>query len=217
MKATMNELTAGSFQVNGYRAKSDLRDSTNQQGSQAGPIPTSIPNAFEELLQHELYTEAAASEMATGTIPDLRRICMLLNKTFGEQNRTQSALLSIPVLQELESLKQDEIDSFKQNQKTSHVLVENDLLKVVLIHWRPGKISSIHGHPKGGCVFKVLQGSVEELRYSTDASPKLLATSTYHAGSMAYIDDRIGYHAVGNPNNTSAISLHVYTTGKTQV
>ena len=98
-----------------------------------------------------------------------------------------------------------------QQENTSFTLLDNHLAKVVLIHWPPGKVSSIHGHPTGGCMFKVLSGSVEELRYTPSESPKLLAKSTYHPGSMAYLDDRLGYHAVGNPFEESAVSLHVYT------
>jgi predicted metal-dependent enzyme (double-stranded beta helix superfamily) len=102
---------------------------------------------------------------------------------------------------------------FTNNKETNHVLIQNEWLKVVLIHWKPGKYSSIHGHPSGGCVFKVLQGTLEEKRYTTGEDPKLLATSKYEKNSIAYIDDHMAYHAVGNPSNASAISIHVYTPG----
>ena len=159
-------------------------------------------------------TATAFAEMAEGSIPDLWPVCLDLYATFYQQNAPHSALQFIPVLQKLAAIDQAEVERFLRHPETRHVLIEHDWLKVVLIHWQPGKISSIHGHPQGGCVFKVLQGSLEELRYTTDASPKLLAVSTYQAGSMAYIDDRMGYHAVGNPFHTAAISLHVYTPGK---
>jgi predicted metal-dependent enzyme (double-stranded beta helix superfamily) len=92
--------------------------------------------------------------------------------------------------------------------------MNNDLLKVVLIHWKPGKVSNIHGHPSGGCVFKMLHGKVEELRYSTGEDQKIISSNGYRKGSIAYIDDRLGYHAVGNPFGSSAVSLHAYTPGK---
>ena len=74
-------------------------------------------------------------------------------------------------------------------------------------------IHDIHGHPAGGCVFKVLQGTIEEKRYTSTINPELIAISKYQKGNMAYIDDQMAYHAVGNPFSTSAISLHVYTPG----
>jgi predicted metal-dependent enzyme (double-stranded beta helix superfamily) len=117
-------------------------------------------------------------------------------------------------MQKLQAIDKIQLQHFIKNRETRHVLVENKLITIVLIHWKPGKVSGIHGHPKGGCVFKVLQGKLEELRYSADASQKLLSSNGYRTGSIAYIDDRLGYHAVGNPFGSSAVSLHAYTPGK---
>ncbi len=161
-----------------------------------------------------LLTVDAQKEIAQGSIPDLRRVCAELFKTFYLPGSPYAATQFIPVLRKLEFLDQEVVQRFLQNPGKRHVLVENELMKVVLIHWKSGEISSIHGHPKGGCVFKILQGSLEELRYTADASPKLLSVSKYQEGSMAYIDDNMGHHAVGNPFDMPAISLHVYTPGK---
>jgi len=127
------------------------------------------------------------------------------------QGSNRSAIGCIPMLQTLPYSVLYEINRLGHDLKKSHVIADNDILKVVLIPWQSGKIGSIHGHPNGGGVFKVLQGSIEELRYTSDSSPQLLSTSVYHTGGMAYIDDSIGQHAVGNPFKTPALSLHVYT------
>ncbi len=50
----------------------------------------------------------------------------------------------------------------------------------------------------------------EELRFAPQKSPKHLSTNNLRTGSMAYIDDRIAYHQVGNPYRFSAISIHAY-------
>ena len=158
-----------------------------------------------------LITPSAAFEFNLGRIPDLRSTCMELFNLYSMPGASQSAIHAIPVLRNIEKLSVNAIESLKANQKKSHILVDNDILKIVLIHWTPGKISSIHGHPKGGCMFKVLQGRLTELRYSNEKEPKLLSANAYAAGDMAYIDDDIGYHAVANPYSASAVSLHVYT------
>ena len=151
--------------------------------------------------------------MTLGLIPDLWDVCLDLFATFFTNEAPYSALQFVPVLKAFRLIDEAQITQFINNPETNHVLMQNDLLKVVLIHWKPGKISRIHGHPDGGCVFKVLKGQLEELRYTTESSPQLLSSSTYIAGSMAYIDDKMGYHAVGNPFNSPAISLHAYTPG----
>jgi hypothetical protein len=59
-------------------------------------------------------------------------------------------------------------------------------------------------------LFKLLQGKLEEVRYTPEKSPKLIAAVSYRSGSVGSIDDRIACHQVGNPYGSSAISLHVY-------
>lgn len=171
-------------------------------------------NTFKAAINREsLLNPKSNGQMALGLIPDLWDVCLDLFSTFFIREAPYSAIQFVPVLKAFQSIEEQQIQRFINNPETNHVLIQNDLLKVVLIHWKPGKISSIHGHPSGGCVFKVLKGQLEELRYTTDASPQLLSSSTLLAGSMAYIDDKMGYHAVGNPFNSPAISLHVYTPG----
>ena len=102
---------------------------------------------------------------------------------------------------------------FINGQQQSYVLVQNELIKVILIRWKPGEFSKVHGHPNGGGVFKVLQGRLEEKRYAPGTTTRPLAISRFKKGSMAYIDDDIAYHAVGNPFDTTAISFHAYTAG----
>ena len=157
-------------------------------------------------------TAGAISQMTLGNIPNLLNTCQdLFNSIFKQGITSSSALQFVPVLNEMEAIEKAEIEIFLKNPQKNHVLVENEFLKIVLIHWLPGKISSIHGHPKGGGVFKVISGSIEELRYTTENAPKLLSVSAYHKDAVGYIDDQMAFHAVGNPNRESAISLHVYT------
>ncbi len=212
MKTLLNNTSNASNIINGFtgfnRVKVTNSSNENNSGSKFhfSTIKTAITG--ENLLKPKANTE-----MNLGQIPNLRDVCLNLFNTFFINDAPYSALQFVPILEKLQTINQDQIRRFLLNPETNHVLIQNDLIKVVLIHWKPGKISSIHGHPSGGCVFKVLQGQVEELRYTTDASPQLLSSSTYMAGSMAYIDDRMGYHAVGNPFNSPAVSLHAYTPG----
>lgn len=161
-----------------------------------------------------ILTEAAAEEMASGRIPDLEQICRELNDSFNQGTGSDSALKFIPILKKLSGFDAAATERFLKNPKTSHVLVQNEKLKVVLIHWVPGKFSSIHGHAQGGCVFKVLKGRLQEKRYTPDEAQQLLAVSNFENQGMAYIDDEMAYHAVGNPFDQPAISLHAYTPGR---
>lgn len=171
------------------------------------------PSALTDSAVAPVLTAEAADAMRSGTIPNLEQLCRELNNTFLNKSEPHTALQFIPILKKLTAISDMEMEWFLMNPKTSHVLVKNDQLKVVLIHWTPDQFSSVHGHAQGGCVFKVLKGKVQEKRYTPDDNQHLLATGTFQAGSMAYIDDEMAYHAVGNPFDSSAVSLHVYTPG----
>ena len=161
----------------------------------------------------DVLTTRALYQMLLGQIPDLWEVCFDLYNTFFNKTGPYTAMQFVPVLKKLVSISNLDLERFIKNPDTNHVLIQNELLKVVLIHWPSGKFSNIHGHPTGGCVFKVIHGRLEEKRYNTDGSPKLLVVSTYHNGGIGYIDDQMAYHAVGNPFNKPAISLHAYTPG----
>ena len=182
------------------------------QPSASRPEPAAGPG-IADAWQRSILNETAIAEIISGNIPDLRQVCYDLFHTFLHPGTPNATVQFIPVLKKLESIHPAAAERFMKNPVTRHVLVNNSMMKVVLIHWKPGEYSGIHGHPRGGCVFKVLQGCLEEKRYSPDESRELLSVSTFHSGSMAYIDDHMAYHAVGNTSDAPAISLHVYTPG----
>jgi cysteine dioxygenase len=89
----------------------------------------------------------------------------------------------------------------------------------MLLCWNPGRESPIHNHPCNGCWLKVLQGSIKETRYvenddvSGDGNGPLRCISDHdhEVGQIAFIEDSMGYHKVGNPSNVEpAVTLHLY-------
>ena len=163
--------------------------------------------------RYPFFTEKAFLDMALGKIPDFEPIYQGLSDILAPADAALSAIQFLPVLRQFTFTDSKEINNFLKNPETNHVLVQNDQIKIVLIRWQPGAESSIHGHAVGGCVFKVLYGKIVEKRYSVDGQQKLLAESTYQKDNIAYIDDTMGLHSVGNPFSTPAISLHMYTPG----
>lgn len=161
----------------------------------------------------DLLTPEARQSISAGIIPDLLSACDEIYGTFSKKDCPYHAMQFIPALKNVILNDSDEIKIFLRNPVTKHILIQNELIKMVLIHWIPGEKSSIHGHPAGGCVFKVLKGELEEKRFNPDYKKKLLARSRYKKGAMAYIDDHMALHEVGNPFKESAISLHIYTPG----
>lgn len=98
---------------------------------------------------------------------------------------------------------------------TRNLLVsDSQTFTLALMCWNPMKESVIHDHPCDGCWMRVCEGEVEEVRYVADAEADRLIESQkqrYKQGTIAFINDSIGYHKVGNPSPTKqAVSLHLY-------
>lgn len=163
--------------------------------------------------EYPFFTEKAFLDMTLGRIPDFESLYQSLSRISVPAGLPLSALQFMPALKEYTLSDLGEIENFLNNPETNHVLVQNDLIKIVLIRWEPGDKCRIHGHAEGGCVFKVLKGKVVERRFSADDDLRELAEGTYSEGNMAYIDDMLGLHSVGNPFTEPAITLHMYTPG----
>ena len=161
-----------------------------------------------------ILTDEAREAISAGIIPNLEPVCSELMRIFFMETGTINATRFLPVLQRLDFRDPQTFSRFEKGGVKSYVLVLNKYLKVVLIRWEPGHYGSVHGHASGGCVFKVLQGQLEERRYAPVIDGELVSVSQYRTGSMTYLDDHMAYHAVGNVSRGSAYSLHVYTPGK---
>ncbi|MFY0652253.1 MAG: cysteine dioxygenase family protein [Cyclobacteriaceae bacterium] len=167
-----------------------------------------LPNtkvSLEESLLTPSYSEALRNQ----ELPDYRMLCyqLLTDLLQYEHHSVMDFLSAMSRVRPLDTLTRKQLTNHPDS---SHVLVDNEYMKIILIHWEPGALSSIHGHPDGGCVFKVLSGVVEEKKYTASDMPKLISKSTIHEGGMGFIHNDMGLHAVGNPFSQSAICLHAY-------
>lgn len=144
--------------------------------------------------------------------PNLESLCLELLHTFRTNKFPYNATQFMDVLNSF-SLNNHELSQVLKHPEKKHILLHNELIKVILINWNTNDSTQIHGHPVGGCSIKIMHGKLIENRYSTDGSLTLLESCNYKAGDIAYIDDNIALHSVGNPFNQNALSLHVYTPG----
>jgi len=193
--------------------------STNPNGDNKSEQPTSNTETFKDLLeesknaQYPFFTEKAFLDMSMGRIPDFESLYHSLSLMILQEGAPLSAIQFLPALREFSLNDAEEIKNFISNPETNHVLVQNDQIKIVLIRWNPGDECNIHGHAERGCVFKVLKGKIVEKRFSADDEQRQLAQGTYEKDNIAYIDDVMGLHCVGNPYSSPAITLHMYTPG----
>lgn len=83
---------------------------------------------------------------------------------------------------------------------------------LLLLCWAPGKVSKVHDHPCDGCWMRVIEGEVEERLYEDrDGAMVELSKSRYEEMDVAFVDDNIGLHSIGNPFERGAMTLHLYS------
>lgn len=82
--------------------------------------------------------------------------------------------------------------------------------------WDCGQSSLFHGHEQSRCFVKVLEGQLVEQQvvYPTGSPEEIyvpLKERFIKTNDIAYIDDSIGIHKMGNRFETKrAVSLHIY-------
>lgn len=78
-----------------------------------------------------------------------------------------------------------------------------------LIAWNPFCHTSVHNHPEGGCLMKILEGNVKEQRFMNAESFSII--NTLNKDDISYIHDDIGLHRILNENNSTSYSLNIYS------
>ena len=140
---------------------------------------------------------------------NLSNICyhLMIRAISAPANSTAQYLESI--MDRTAEINPSEWEFLAKEPQKKKVLVDNMYLKVMLFYWAPGDETEIHGHPKGSGLIKVLEGKIQEFRYNTN-DQKFLTEKVYGLQESGYIDDSLALHAVKNPFNKSAVTLHAY-------
>jgi len=76
-----------------------------------------------------------------------------------------------------------------------------------LLCWAPNQESGIHDHPEGGCLVKVLSGTLEEITLSKDRCQQ---GKMLHPNEYSYQCGQTGLHNIVNHGPQPAVTLHIY-------
>ena len=96
---------------------------------------------------------------------------------------------------------------------TRNLVVQEATFALLVLVWTPHRGTAIHDHPSShGCFMRVLEGRVEETRFSRDERGNALiasAVTVAAAGTVAFVESG-GLHRLENHGDTFARTLHVY-------
>ena len=84
---------------------------------------------------------------------------------------------------------------------------------VMLLVWRPGQNSPVHGH-RTWCAYRVLRGTLSERHYRWNPENRTatqVGAVTRETGDTFSVPAGLQHiHALGNDSNAVAVSLHIY-------
>ena len=72
------------------------------------------------------------------------------------------------------------------------IATDDRTFSLILLCWNPQRFSPIHDHPCDGCWMRGVEGTVQEVRYSTkagaDGSLAVTGDTSVGEGEVAYVD-----------------------------
>lgn len=86
-----------------------------------------------------------------------------------------------------------------------------EVYELILICWKAGDASPVHGHDEQKCWVYQVDGTMHEERFQEEDG-KLIPCNTLEleAGKLTYMEDRMGYHSLSNKSEEGAMTLHLY-------
>lgn len=99
---------------------------------------------------------------------------------------------------------------YNENNYNRIHLINSAHYELLILCWKPGQETPLHGHPNQGCLIKILVGSLDEEIRSLGKPPEF---RHHKVNGVSYICDEIGYHKVSNASDENVVSLHLYAPG----
>ena len=112
----------------------------------------------------------------------------------------------------LESYTDDDWNDYKSTVLDGYnrsLVYRNQKYEIYVISWNKNSESPIHNHPSGGCLMKILEGSLKEDIY--DKNIHIKNQNYLVKDNVKYIDDKIGYHKILNNYDSCTYTIHIYS------
>jgi predicted metal-dependent enzyme (double-stranded beta helix superfamily) len=101
----------------------------------------------------------------------------------------------------LEALKQ-----FKENHYARHLVFKSEHVEILVVCWRPGQGSPIHGHGIADGLMIILEGEITNTSYFEDGRK---VSTVWGPGFVGHTPVGV-QHEVVNRSDGDVVSLHVY-------
>lgn len=102
--------------------------------------------------------------------------------------------------------------SWDKDTYTRNCIYRTDEYEMILLCWKKGNETPIHGHDDQNCWLYQLEGELTEIRYEKMESGDLTEVNRLKLvpGKLTFMNAAMGYHKLNNDNDLRAMTLHVY-------
>jgi hypothetical protein len=129
-------------------------------------------------------------------------------KTFTQNLRSRASLADSTEIMEKFSVPEFVLNEIKfdSDMYQRYLLYTDQDYAVFVIAWKKSQETPFHNHPSNGCLFKVLNGMLTEIKIIGD---KQIQTVCKPSDGTSYIDNNLGTHKI--IASEDSLSLHVYS------
>lgn len=101
--------------------------------------------------------------------------------------------------------------SWTEDSYTRNCLARCDEFEFILICWDGNCQTQIHDHDGQNCWVYQIVGNLREVRYNgNEKNLQVYKDDTLEQGDVSYMNDKMGYHRIENPDDHRAMTLHIY-------
>ncbi len=98
---------------------------------------------------------------------------------------------------------------YRPDRYTRNLVYHSPEFEILILAWGPHHISPIHGHEGAKCWMRVLDGTLKFMNYDEEKEGTVHQTISM-MGGPGFVDGPAVIHAVENPTELPAVSLHLY-------
>ena len=97
----------------------------------------------------------------------------------------------------------------EEDDYTRNLVYKDDNFDMYVICWKSNQGSKFHDHAENGCILKVLEGDLLEIRKIQESKNEV--EMSYIVGDISYMNNNIGVHKIINITDKQTVTLHIYS------
>ncbi len=103
-------------------------------------------------------------------------------------------------------------ESWSNERYTRNCIYKDEQFEVLLLCWKSGQQTSIHGHDGEDCWVYMLEGEMTEVFYTLDSENYLREDRSHviKPKQLTFMNDKLGYHKLMAGQKGRSVSLHIY-------